>query len=137
MKIQLNFCGVVCVYWHLYLQSVHSVSVDLAVRSPQVSLRLVIYWPSDYMQSWMGVQSLPMCEIDFITLSSLRSSQKHDVRSNFVNWIEILDTWFIWEYLLIHVIHVPVSTPLLWYLGIQYSSPSLLKWVFWLAEYLI
>lgn len=133
MKIQLNFCGVV--YWHLYLQSVHSVSVDLAMRSPQVSLRLVIYWPSDYMQSWMGVQSLPMCEIDFITLSSLRSSQKHDVRSSFVKRIKILQGAWLWEYLLI--IHVPVSTPLLWYLGIQYSSPSLLKWVFWLAEYLI
>lgn len=52
--------------------------INQAMRSPQ-ALRLVIYWPSDYMQSWMGVQSLPMCEIDFITLSSLRSSQKHDV----------------------------------------------------------
>lgn len=120
---------------HLYLQSVHSVSVDQAVRSRQVSLRLVIYWPSDYMQSWMGVQSLPMCEIDFITLSSLRSSQKHDVRSSFVKRIKILQGAWLWEYLLI--IHVPVSTPLLWYLGIQYSSPSLPKWAFWLAEYLI
>lgn len=96
-----------CVWtWHLYLQSVHSVSVDLAMRSRQVSLWLVIYWPWDYMQSWMGVQSLPMCEIDFITLSSLSSSQKHDVRSNFVNWIENLDAW-LWEYLLI------ISTTLL------------------------
>lgn len=49
MKIQLNFCGLVCVNWHLYLQSVHSVSVDLAMRSRQVSLWLVIYWPWDYI----------------------------------------------------------------------------------------
>lgn len=50
--------------------------------------------------------NLYLCVKLTLTLSPLSSSQKHDVRSNFVNWIENLDAW-LWEYLLI------ISTTLL------------------------